>query len=173
LPIRLIPTAALLVAFATAGHATDRVVLPSGASLQYSSKYGSTRLVLGGRGASRGTLELRRDATVLDRATPNGIEAIAEVPGAVLILVDSYESRPAGLSMCQAGTERFLRVISLDREPAAETFRTKLESCLQGIELGADGLKWEAASRTLHVRWLFGPGVRRKREELTLRFGAE
>jgi hypothetical protein len=56
------------------------------------------------------------------------------------------------MSFCQAGEERFLRVVSLVGERAEVALSTKLESCHQSLEL-AKPISWNA-KHTLDVAWL-------------------
>ena len=73
-------------------------------------------------------------------------------PG-VIILEQTYSSRPGGLSFCQAGQEQFLRVLNL-HNPAQETLRVKLNSCLESLDLDDTGVVWNAGERTLEIHWL-------------------
>jgi hypothetical protein len=60
---------------------------------------------------------------------------VAEIPDSILIVVDAYYSIPGGMSYCQAGQESFLRVVSFSGKHPVETYRVKLESCRDNIEL--------------------------------------
>jgi hypothetical protein len=64
-----------------------------------------------------------------------------------VVLVDSYPSIPGGLSMCQAGEERFLRVVASTGGKAEETFRLKVASCRENLELAAPALEWLRSHR--------------------------
>jgi hypothetical protein len=110
------------------------------------------------------------DATVARGAAPTEVKVVAELDGALLV-VDTYNSVPGGMSYCQAGEESFLRVLSTVAADPEETTRVKLSSCRQSIELESPGLEWHPNSTTLHLRWLSGPGTRGAPAELTLRFG--
>lgn len=70
---------------------------------------------------------------------------------------------------CQAGEERFLRILRLEASGPQETLRLKLASCWQEIELREPGVEWSSGDATLRVHWLFGPSRQLKPEELTLR----
>lgn len=117
--------------------------------------------------------ELSLDVELDDNVAANGaegVEIIGEV-GSSVILVDTYLSAPGAMSYCQAGRERFLRVVTIGPKHPEEVLRLKLESCWQHIEL--DGpVRWVPESLTLHIRWLFGPLARNPPEELTFRVGA-
>ena len=118
---------------------------------------GRTRLELQLGGGRRDTVLLARDATVSAEAETSGIDVVAEVPGAAIVLVDRYVSIPGGLSFCQAGEEQFLRVVSIADGQPTETFVTKVASCRDNIELAEPGLEWDASASTLRIRWLTGP----------------
>jgi hypothetical protein len=112
------------------------------------------------------------DAELDDKVARNGadgVEIVAEV-GPSLIFIDSYYSVPGGMSYCQAGHERFLRVVTFGPPQPEEVLRLKLESCWQRIEL-EDPVKWSAETRTLHINWLFGPLARDPPEEFTIHIG--
>ena len=110
------------------------------------------------------------DGTVAAGAAPTDVKVIAELVDTLLI-VDTYNSLPGGMSYCQAGEESFLRVVSTASGVPEETTRVKLNSCRQNIELGSPGLEWQPDSSTLQLRWLSGPGTRGVPAELTLRIG--
>jgi len=124
------------------------------------------------RDGARHLLTLERDATVAPGAAPSNVHLVGEVKGATLVVVDTYPSLSGGLAYCQAGEERFLRVISLAPAGPEETLRVKLASCRQNIELTDPGVEWLESSSTLRVHWLLGPSTRAQPEELTLRIGA-
>lgn len=96
------------------------------------------------------------------------IQVIAEMESSVVV-VDTYLSRPGSGSYCQAGQERFLRILRLDNDVAQATLSIKLASCWQEIELNDPGVEWSAADSRLHVQWLFGPTSKMRPEELTIR----
>ena len=110
---------------------------------------------------------VERDGTVLPDAKPKAIERVAEIKDVAVVIVDTYPSIPLGLSYCHAGGERFLRVISLRENPPRETFRLKLESCRDNIELASPGLEWGPDAAKLTIQWLQGPTMH-KRESRTL-----
>lgn len=105
------------------------------------------------------------------KAAASEVQVVASIKGTAVVLVDSYPSIPGGMSLCQAGQERFLRVVALSKRPAQETLRVPLESCRDNIELKSGGLEWNAEAATLKVRWLSGPSVPQQPEELTWQLG--
>jgi hypothetical protein len=74
-----------------------------------------------------------------------GVKVLAKREG-TLLMVDTYNSLPGGMSYRQAGEESFLRVVSTTSGTPEETTRVKLSSCRQNIELGASGLEWRPGS---------------------------
>jgi hypothetical protein len=73
--------------------------------------------------------------------------------------------------MCQAGEERFLRVIAFEGDRPLESITTKIASCRDDIELGDPGLEWDASTATVRINWLAGPtGVPEVR---TIRIGPD
>ena len=110
-----------------------------------------------------------RDGTVSPDVKPT-IEKVAEVKDVAVVIVDTYASISLGLSHCQAGEERFLRVISIREKPPRETSRLKLESCRDNIELASPGLEWVPETSTLTIYWLQGPATH-KPESRTLDVG--
>ena len=101
-----------------------------------------------------GTLD--RDAFVLAAAEPTETQLVGQA-GSALIIADEYPSAPLGMRFCQAGQERFLRVLKAERDSLRQTYEVKLESCRQNIELQSPGLTWEPSTRRLTVNWLMGP----------------
>jgi hypothetical protein len=120
-----------------------------------------------GGGTSR--LRVERDATVTEGVNPASLKLVAEIPGSALILTDTYPSIPQGMSYCQAGQEVFLRVVTVSGKRPVETYRTKLESCRDNIELASPGLEWTPETRTLEIHWLSAPGGADKPEDHTLK----
>ena len=137
----------------------------------FSVKNGTTLLEVHGQGGVRFVARVQRDASVSFNARPDKIEVVGQLEGgSTVILADSYPSVSRGLHYCQAGHERFLRVLSQAREVPRETLRVKLESCIDGIELlSPGGLTWEPRTATLHIDWLLGPSVKGRSETLDLR----
>jgi hypothetical protein len=108
---------------------------------------------------------VRRDAGV-------HVEVLAEMDSS-LVVIDTYLSPPGGGSCCQAGEERFLRVLRLERDAAEVTLDLKLVSCWQAIELAEGGVEWSTADSSLRIRWLLGPTRRMRPEELLLRLSPQ
>ena len=77
------------------------------------------------------------------------------------------------MSYCQAGEERFLRVIEIASKRPTETYRVKLESCRDNIELASPGLKWSPETKSLNIHWLSAPGQIGKSEDRTLTIGTD
>jgi hypothetical protein len=132
---------------------------------------GRTRLELQLGDGRRATVLLARDSTVSPEAETSGVDVVAAVPGAAIVVVDRYGSSPAGLSLCQAGEEQFLHVVAVAAGKAAETFVTKVASCRDNIELAEPGLVWDASLSTLRIHWLTGPAG--QPEVRAIRIGAD
>jgi hypothetical protein len=115
------------------------------------------------------SIAVTRDTTVHPATEPSGAAVVGEIPDSALVIIDSYPSIPGGMSYCQSGAERFLRVLSISGAQPVETYRVKLASCLGNIELGADSTAWDAGSAQLHINWLIGPGAAHAAESKTLR----
>jgi hypothetical protein len=161
-----------IVAFAAA-QVHDSVATASGSSISYSTKNSKTRLEIRTHGGRRYVVWVRRDTTVSPKAQPAKIEVVGEIKGAAIILVDTYPSIPGGMSYCQAGEERFLRVISISNRTSKEAFRVKLESCRDNIELTSPGVEWQPESSTLRIHWLLGPAAKGMPETRTIRIGPD
>lgn len=100
----------------------------------------------------------------LKLSTPDGIfrgsfesaNLIGEIPNKVVLLSDTYASRPNGGSHeCGAGQETFLRVVALGA-PLKETATIRVESCWRTYELLGDGINWIASKRLVRI-FLFTP----------------
>jgi len=115
------------------------------------------------------SVAVERDANVAKDATPEKIRIVGVIKGIAIILVDTYRSIPGGMSYCQAGSESFLRVVSIASKKPAETFHIKLESCRENIELASPGLEWMPKTSQVMIHWLLGPGTPGKAETRTLK----
>jgi hypothetical protein len=100
-----------------------------------------------------------RAARRLKLSTPDGIfpgsftraTMIGEIPGKVVLLSDTYGSRPNGGShQCGAGEETFLRVVALGA-PLRETATIRVESCWYSYQLEDDGINWIASERLIRI----------------------
>lgn len=161
-----------LFAAASSG-AADSVNLPSGGTLHYSASGGKTRLEIRSANKLRHVLNVGRDETVPKASAPGNVTVVAEMKGRAIIIIDSYASLPGGMSYCQSGQERFLRVISICRKSAVETFMVKLESCRENIELESGGVNWQQGAGRLYIRWLQGPNSKQSPEELAITIGVD
>jgi hypothetical protein len=133
----------------------------------------STRLrIRTGAGATY-ELTVARDTTVPPGAPPTRIEVVGELPGAAVVVDDTYPSAPLGMSFCQAGEERFLRVVATRDGRATETMRLKLASCRENLELATPGLEWLPDSSAVRVHWLLGPGGAGAPSVRTIRIGPD
>jgi hypothetical protein len=163
--------ASALVLTSLACAATQRpgsVGLPAGGSVTYMAEQSQTRFDISASDHDY-TVRVHRDATVPAQAGPARVEIVADLPHRALVLIDTYASFPGGMSLCQSGEERFLRIISIVKERAETTFSTKLASCRDNIELATPGVEWLSASSTLHVHWLEGPTKPGRPRELAIR----
>lgn len=52
----------------------------------------------------------------------------------MIVLVDTVQSRPGGMSYCQAGEEATVRVLALTSVALIETAHWKLGRCIDEIE---------------------------------------
>jgi hypothetical protein len=138
------------------------------------AEQGSKReLVVRSASGTQYRVQVMRDDTVNPAAQPSEVQLIGESKDVALVVVDSYPSRPGGLSYCQAGKERFLRIISVAQKPPRETFRVKLESCRDNIELASPGIEWLPSSTAVRINWLLGPAKKGQPETRTLRIDRE
>jgi len=164
---------ACMVAFliTSVAAAKGAVPLDSGGTVGYSVFRGRTRLEIRTATGVRHVLSVERDSTVSPKAAPIRLTIVGEIKETAIILIDAYTSLPGGMSHCQAGEVQFLRILSLAGNPTTETFRVKLESCRENIELASPGIDWNAGSSTLRIRWLQSPARRQEPGELVLRVG--
>jgi len=161
----------ITLAVAIAAQADDSVGAVAGTSVTCTTEKSKTRLEITSESA-RYVIRVKRDATVSPGAKAE-VKVIGAVKGSAIVLVDSYPSLPGGMSYCQAGQERFLRVISMAKKQAKETLRVKVESCRENLELASPGIEWLPESSTLRINWLLGPGRKGSPEERTIRLRAD
>ena len=151
------------------GQAGEVLNLASGGAMTYSTQAGNTRLELSTASGTRYQASLARDATVAPQSPPANLKIVGEMKGPKFILIDTYASIPGGMSYCQAGEERFLRVLVVSGKQLQETLRMKLESCRDNLELGSPGIEWQSGTSTLKIDWLQGPSTKGKAEARTIR----
>ena len=118
-----------------------------------------------------------------DDCAPEEVQVIFEGKG-TLIFIDQYDHGSSHSSYCQAGRERFLRIVRIPREAAKagktkgdeqSTLRSdvniKLESCFDNIELLEEGVvNWIPSTSTLRIDWLSGPGREHTEQSMTFQF---
>jgi hypothetical protein len=112
--------------------------------------------------------DVETDDTVAAGTAPNHVDVIGELSERAIIIADRYPSIPGGLSMCQAGEESFVRVVSVASTPPRVTFTAKIGSCLQNIELAEPGLEWRAETATLRIEWLANAAGTPETQELVI-----
>ena len=159
-------------------QAPVRAVEPAAPAASVSTNHlvahGKTRLDIRTPVGTRHKLWLTRDATVARRARPTAVEVVGELKATAIVLLDTYPSVSGGsMSYCQAGEERFLRVISIVKPLPRETFRVKVVSCRDNVELASPGIEWQPASATLRIHWLQGAAPKGMPEERTLVIGRD
>lgn len=102
--------------------------------------------------AGVGSVQLVRDSTVSAASELADVKLVGRV-GEAIVLLDTYASQPGPMSMCQAGEERWLRVMSL--KTTFEQLRVKFASCRDDIEPDSPG--YNLVDGVLELRWLSGP----------------
>jgi hypothetical protein len=125
----------------------------SGGSIAYEAQDSMTLLSITTTEGKKYQISLPRDSNVASGVPPREMALVGQLDGSVLILTDSYPSIAGGLEYCEAGEEKFLRVISLVRKPVTQTYHTKLESCRQNITLADPGVQWSADQQILSIHW--------------------
>jgi hypothetical protein len=119
---------------------------------------GATRIDIRTTAGATHTLTVPRDSTVAPTAEPTGEPiVVAGLGDSVLIVSDAYPSIPGGMSVCQAGVEHFLRVISLTGGIARERYRAKTASCRTDVELAELHFQRLPDAMLVRLRWLTGP----------------
>lgn len=162
-----------MLLLATLSAAADQVhrsvVSSAGSSISYSIKNSQTRFDIRDLTGKSYVVWVKRDTHVSPKAEPTGVAVIGEIKGSAIILVDTYPSIPGGMSYCQAGEEQFLRVVSIAKKLAKETFQMKAASCRDNIELASPGIEWLQESSTLRIQWLLGPTLKGEPENRVIR----
>lgn len=158
---------------AATAQATARAANAKATTVAAHTEQGHTRLTWADARGTAHSIAVARDSTVAALAEPSGATVAGEIADSVLVIVDTYPSIPGGMSYCQSGTERFLRVLSIAAARPVETYRVKLASCLGNIELAADTIAWDAATSQLHINWLAGRGAAHGPESKTMRIGGD
>jgi len=160
--------AGTLLALSLCFGASRQVELPSGGSIRFFVRNAQTVFEIHLPGAQPERLAVNRDATVADFSPPSSVTIVGERKGVAIVLVDTYPSVPVGMSYCQAGKEKFLRIIAIAQSPPRETVKVKLESCRQNIELASAGLQWLPNPSTIRINWLRGPSQLEEAREILI-----
>lgn len=145
----------------------------AGSAIDCSAESSKTQLEIRSQTGTRYVVRVGRDADVPPTAVPMRVEIIGEVKDVAIILADTYPSMPGDMSYCQAGEERFLRIIAISQKPPEETLRLKIESCRDNLELASPGIEWLPESSLLRIHWLLGPAAKGLPEVRTIRIGAD
>ena len=88
------------------------------------------------------------DGALIDPQGERDTQVITHA-GPMLLVLDGYASQPQGMSRCQAGYERWLRVI--DTQRGRESYAVQVESCLHDISPGHPVLTLEGNVITVAV----------------------
>lgn len=96
------------------------------------------------------------DPSMIDQRGDHQVKIIG-VRGTSLLLLDSYASRPRSMSRCQAGQERYVRVI--DTRKRTEQWSKLAESCLNDVVPGDPIAAWGADGRSFTVNLLSEPSI--------------
>lgn len=164
---------AIVINISLSVAAQEPAPLTSGGVITYSASGASTFFLIPMPGGGTSRLRVERDRSVAKDAKPTSVKLVAEISGSALILTDTYASVPGGMSYCQAGEERFLRIIAISGKKPVETYHVKIESCRDNVELASPGIKWSSETKRLDIHWLSAPGEVGKPRDLTLRIGAD
>jgi hypothetical protein len=128
-----------------------------GGSIAYDAHGARTILSITTSDGRHYQIRLARDSNVARGTPPREVTVIGQLDASAIILTDTYPSIPGGLSYCEAGEEKFLRVISLSSRSATQRYHTKLESCRQNLILATPGVDWQSDTHTLTIHWTSGP----------------
>jgi hypothetical protein len=142
-----------------------------GGSITYETHGSRTTFLITTSAGKHYRIRLPRDSNVARGTPPRQVALVGQLDPDVIILTDSYPSIPGGLEYCEAGEEKFLRVISLAAGSALQTYHVKLESCRQNVQLATSGLDWQPEARTLSIHWTSGHQGVDKAENQTIKIG--
>lgn len=158
---------AVLPAMASEPPASDSLAVSA------KDKGAHTLLTLQGKDGHKYKLSLQRDHDVAVRNALIGVELAKALDDETVAVIDTYNSLPGGAHYCQAGEERFLRVISLAHKPAQVMWSLKIASCRQNLELAEPGLVWHDGPASLTIVWLSGPSAPGKSESRSYAIAAD
>ena len=92
------------------------------------------------------------DAALVSGLNEHEVDIVDIRGGRLVTLVDSYTSRAADGERCEAGSERYVRLVDLTSK--TELFSRLVASCLRGIEGGDPLVTWlaDGSGFMLHAR---------------------
>jgi hypothetical protein len=100
------------------------------------------------------SVQVAIDPTQVAPGAEPSIEVV-ERRGARILLLDGRASRPQGMNRCQAGQERWLRLIDL--ESRRELYSKLVESCIRDVVPGEPVATWAQGSDEIRVELLSEP----------------
>ena len=133
------------------------VSFPGGGGISAITRANRTVFTIESPGKAPARVAVSLDESVALDSNPE-LKLIGQASTNVLIVTDSYYSRPGSMSYCKAGKEEFLRVLTLGSSPR-QTLHVKLQSCRGNIELTEPGVIWNRASGILEINWLGNPSA--------------
>ena len=96
------------------------------------------------------------DPSLIDQSGDHQVKVVA-AHGTSLLVLDSYASHPQSMHRCQAGQERYVRVI--DTRKRAEQWSKLAESCLNDVVPGDPIATWSTDGRSFTVNLLSEPSI--------------
>ena len=81
------------------------------------------------------------------------VRDVHRLPGGVVALIDSYQSRTGPMARCQAGAESWLRILAPARKGGlTEKFARKIESCTDSLVPADPAVEWrDETTFALHL----------------------
>lgn len=107
-------------------------------------------------GGARAEVGVTVDRATIGAEGPRDVVLLAQ-RGSLVILTDSYGSRPQGASRCQAGSETYARVLDLDAK--RERYAKLVESCLKPVISGSPAYTVAPDRRSVTFNLIEQPAV--------------
>lgn len=106
--------------------------------------------------AGKVQVKVSADPALIDPAGEHKVKLLG-THGRLTLVLDSYSSRPQSMSRCQAGSERWVRLVDLSAR--AERYAKLVESCLRDVVPGDPPASWAPDGRGVTVNLLSEPSV--------------
>lgn len=82
---------------------------------------------------------------------------LVDYTGFLVTMIDTFDSNPAGGEHCQAGKERYVRLLNIASKE--EEYHRLIDSCVRGVTVAEPPVTWAADRSGFTIHFTSGPPV--------------